>query len=244
MADFLRPVDRDRERSHPLPHHFGDAVADPARPPVELGCRRHEEATPPEHLALGVREPRVAETPQAREASLRRKSRAQHLLDEDGPRRLHGGELEVLLGAEVCEQAALAHLELGRQPAYRQAFETVGRSDVNRDAKDRLAGPVAANASPVEWNADRVYLCHTKLIARSFVLCQDLGRKRPSDAAKAPAKPVLSDSARCSTGPKKWLPIQHGFRTRRLSGSEDQGLSRVVRNAGPDPSLKCEQFLQ
>jgi hypothetical protein len=55
---------------------------------------------------------------------------------------------------------------------------------------------------------------------------------------------VLSKSARCSRPPEKWLPIGHRFRTLRVSWSENQVLMRFVRNAGPDPSPKCEHFLQ
>src|SRR5216684_3699250 len=74
------------------------------------------------------------------------------------------------------------------------------------------------------------------------------GRRVAADGARLEADPheetVLSRSARCSHAPKKWLPIHHRFRTLRVSWSENQGLARFVRNAEPDPSPKCEHFLQ
>src|SRR5260370_40990025 len=60
----------------------------------------------------------------------------------------------------------------------------------------------------------------------------------------ADGRPVLSNHARCSCAPKEWLPIHHGFRTLRVPWFENQGLTRLVRNAGPDPSRKREHFLQ
>ena len=55
---------------------------------------------------------------------------------------------------------------------------------------------------------------------------------------------VLSEPPHCSLAPQNWLPGAHGFRTLRLSGSENQGVARSVRDAGPDPSRNYEQFLQ
>jgi hypothetical protein len=68
------------------------------------------------------------------------------------------------------------------------------------------------------------------------------GTARPS--AWRAAGFVLSNSGGCSTGPKEWLPSRHGSRTVRVSWSENQGLRRFVRDAGPDPTRNYEQFLQ
>jgi hypothetical protein len=43
----------------------------------------------------------------------------------------------------VGEEAALAHVELGREPADRQALQSFDGGEVGRRLEDRLAGRVA-----------------------------------------------------------------------------------------------------
>jgi hypothetical protein len=70
--------------------------------------------------------------------------------------------------------------------------------------------------------------------------CADYRAEPPDGGRRA----ELSTAAECSRLPKEWLPIGHRFRTLSLSGCENQGLARVVRDAEPDPTRKCEHFLQ
>src|SRR6266852_6182967 len=74
--------------------------------------------------------------------------------------------------------------------------------------------------------------------------CAEFREESPRPRAGRAARPVLSELTRCSTGREEWLPIRNRFRTPRVSWSENQGVRRFVRNAGPDPSRKCEHFLQ
>ena len=58
-------------------------------------------------------------------------------------------QLQLLLGAEVGEQAALAHAQLGRQAPDRQALEPFDGGQVGGRLQDRLARAVAAPAAAV-----------------------------------------------------------------------------------------------
>ena len=73
--------------------------------------------------------------------------------DEDLARRGDRGELQLLLGAEVGEQPALAHVQLGREPADRQPFEAFDGGEVDRGREDRLARAPSALAAAVETAA-------------------------------------------------------------------------------------------
>jgi len=67
-----------------------------------------------------------------------------------------------------------------------------------------------------------------------------------SARSSAPSEPTLTGVLRASAArfycPKEMAPIGHRFRTLRLSRSENQGLTRFVRDTIPDPSRKCEQI--
>ena len=58
-------------------------------------------------------------------------------------------QLQLLLGAEVREQAALAHAELGGEATDGQALESLDRSQVGGGLEDRLARAVATAPAPV-----------------------------------------------------------------------------------------------
>jgi hypothetical protein len=49
----------------------------------------------------------------------------------------------------VGEEPALAHSEVGREAAQREALETLDRGDLHRVAEDRVARLVAADPAPV-----------------------------------------------------------------------------------------------
>ena len=82
---------------------------------------------------------------------------------EDPPGFVHGGELELLLRAEVGVDAALAHAEGAGEVADRQAFEAVDRRERHRLPHDRVAGAFTVGARlPGVRHVDK--------IARSVVL--------------------------------------------------------------------------
>ena len=78
--------------------------------------------------------------PQARRAV----GRAQRRLDHRGAEALGGGgdrrQLQLLLGAEVGEEAALAHPQLGGEAADRQPLQPLDRGEVDGAVEDRGAG--------------------------------------------------------------------------------------------------------
>ena len=69
---------------------------------------------------------------------------AQGRLDHRRAEALRGGadrrQLQLLLGAEVGEEAALAHPQLGGEAADRQPLQALGRGEVDRAVEDRGAG--------------------------------------------------------------------------------------------------------
>ena len=85
------------------------AVADGARTGVELAHRGDEEAPAGEDALLDVVEEPLDVGPQPGHAGRRLARGLDHQLLEDRARRFDRGELQLLLGAEVREQPALAH---------------------------------------------------------------------------------------------------------------------------------------
>jgi hypothetical protein len=53
------------------------------------------------------------------------------------------GQLQVELRAEVGEEAALAHPQIGGEAADRQALEALDRGEVDGATQDRGAGPLS-----------------------------------------------------------------------------------------------------
>ena len=75
----------------------------------------------------------------------------------------HGGQLEVLLRAEVGVDAALAHVERAGEVADREALEAVDGGERHGFAHDRFASAFAVGAR-LSWCG------HLDKIARSVVL--------------------------------------------------------------------------
>jgi hypothetical protein len=82
---------------------------------------------------------------------------------EDRGGRAHGRDLELLLGAEVREEAALAHVELGGQAPDREALEALDRSDVHRGAEDRAPCLVALDLAAVGNNGRGGSVCDERV---------------------------------------------------------------------------------
>jgi hypothetical protein len=111
------------EQSSPARQLGGDGVAHRTGTAVHLDRRVGKEAAARERAALHIVEPAVEHRLQPRDAGLVALLRvAYDTVDEDRGGRTNGRDLQLLLGAEVREQAALAHLELGREPADREAL--------------------------------------------------------------------------------------------------------------------------
>ena len=98
----------------------------PARKMVEVGVAHGEQLT----------EPRLGS-----------ERRRDDLGSEDPLGFVHGRELEVLLGAEVGVDAALAHAQTGREIADREPVETVDGCQGNGFAEDRLPPALAVRPS-------------------------------------------------------------------------------------------------
>jgi hypothetical protein len=60
---------------------------------------------------------------------------------------LHGGQLELFLGAEMRKEAALAHAKLFGERANGEAFEALHGSDIHGAGEDGFAGAHAAGLS-------------------------------------------------------------------------------------------------
>src|SRR4030081_2572056 len=99
---------------------------------------------------------RIAQCPQAAEAARHAETRLEHLLRKEPSRLLDSRQLQLLLGAEVGEQAALADAELAREALKRDLLHPFGGGELSRPAEDRLPGPVASDSPFVGgWNLDR-----------------------------------------------------------------------------------------
>src|SRR5207248_649279 len=105
-----------------------------------------EEAAAGEDATFDVSEPRTAERHQTRIAAGFFQRRAERLFDEALPRRLDGCELQVLLRAEMREQAALRHAEVVGQAADGQTFQSFHRCQVDGMVEDALFRALAFHA--------------------------------------------------------------------------------------------------
>jgi GNAT superfamily N-acetyltransferase len=101
---------RRRQRVHPLLLTLGYAVADRAwRLAVELGHGGGEKTASGKDVAFDVRQKCLAQPVQPLETGAGSQRGCDDFVDVALPGRLDGGQLQVLHGAEVGEQPALAH---------------------------------------------------------------------------------------------------------------------------------------
>src|SRR5581483_7573441 len=94
-----------------------------------------------------VVQPAIAQMPQARHPRRLLQRRPDHVLFENLPRHLDRRHLQLLLGAEVREQPALAHLQFVCQPPDTEAFQPLHRCQVHRHAQNPLPGALTLGAS-------------------------------------------------------------------------------------------------
>ena len=121
----------------------GDLFLDRSRSGAHLQDGAGEEAAARECAPHEVVEERVAHGDELRESGRGGECRLDDLGLEDPCRLVHGGELEILLRAEVGVDAALAHVERAGEVADREALEPVDRRERHRFAHDRGPGALA-----------------------------------------------------------------------------------------------------
>ncbi len=126
---------------------------------VDLGGDGGEEAAAGKDTAFEVGEECFAECAEASDPGRRVESGIDDLGLEDRVGGLDGRELQLLLGPEVREQAALAHPDRVCESSEREAFDALDRGQSRCLAEDRLAAPDAVapraprrcGARPHEW---------------------------------------------------------------------------------------------
>ena len=152
----LRVADRRLELPEPFPDHLHREVAHRPRVCVHLGRHRGEEAA-----ARDRRRPRRAGGSARRAAAA---ARGRWVPPSPGSitcsvnralGRLDRRQLQLLLGAEMGEQAALAHPHRVGQPADREPVDALDRGELCGLAQDRVAAAftVAAALAGSGWNS-------------------------------------------------------------------------------------------
>ena len=111
-----------------------------------------EEAAAGERAPREVVEERVAHGDELRESRCGGERGFDDLGVEDPSGFVDGGELQLLLRAEVGVDAALAHVERAGEVADREAFESVDGRERHRLAHDRFAGAFSVG-SLLSWKA-------------------------------------------------------------------------------------------
>jgi L-ascorbate metabolism protein UlaG (beta-lactamase superfamily) len=143
----LTPRDRDPglpfELVTPGTAGHDDCIAHRARPTVKLSRGCGEEAAAGKNFALEVANVSLDQCTQTVEPGLDLDRRLDNLTPKHSIRGLERGELELLLGSKVSEEAALAHAQIGRQAADRQTFEALERGETHCSTEDGVAGAVA-----------------------------------------------------------------------------------------------------
>src|SRR5579884_2577654 len=89
---------------------------------------------------------------------------------EDLRRHVHGRDLQLLLGAEMREQAALAHLQLFRQASDAEALQPFDRGQVHGNAQNPLPGALTLGTGRDSGGGRHRKQCrYPNKIARTFV---------------------------------------------------------------------------
>ena len=134
------------EQLVPAGEHRAYAISDRPAAGVQLGGGGGEEAATGEDAALDVGQVALAQLLEALPALGELHGRLDHL---GGVDRLGGGdgrELQVLLGGEVGEEAALAHPDLVGDAGEREALEPFERGQPGGGVEDRAVAALAVGA--------------------------------------------------------------------------------------------------
>ena len=124
----------------------GDPFLDRPGVSAHLQRRGGEEAAAGEDVALQVAQERLTHRCQLGQAGAGRERGLYDFCVEDPLRLVHGGQLEFLLGAEVCVKAALADSGRGGQVPDRQTLEPVNGGQRGGSAQDDATGSFAVGA--------------------------------------------------------------------------------------------------
>ena len=132
------------EQVQPLALQHRDRVAYDTWPCVELRHRRGKEAPTGEGSPLHEGEVPITESVERRDTGRVGQAREDHLVNIDLSGMLDRRQLQVLLGAEVGEESAFAHREVGGESTKGQALETLHARDGRRNLQDSLPSGEAA----------------------------------------------------------------------------------------------------
>jgi len=143
VAGLLRSLHRASDGANPFVHDCGYSVAHHTKAAVELKRGGGKEASTLEDSFFDEHQPVINQRPQTGHALWRGDSRERHFFDKNLARHLDRGELQFFLGAEMGEEAALAHSELLGEGADGKTFEALSGGDINRACKDSFAGAQA-----------------------------------------------------------------------------------------------------
>jgi len=144
VPGFLSFLDHTGQYANPFAHDGRDAIAHGAGPAVEFKGSGGKETASGEDARLDVAGPQLDQLPQARHSSGRSKGGTGHLFDEDLTGRIDGGQLQILLGTEVREEPALAHVKSFGQRPDRKSTQTVDGSDIDGLLENGFAGTQSA----------------------------------------------------------------------------------------------------
>lgn len=144
VAHVLRFLHGTAQGGDPLVHDGGDTIAHGSAAVIEFKGRRGEKTSAFEETALDVTQPEVQKVQEARHAFGRAHRRTRNLIDKKLPGGFDGSQLQVLFGTKVREEAAFAHVELLREAADGEAFETFDGGDVHGAAENSVAGAQSA----------------------------------------------------------------------------------------------------
>ena len=169
---FLGFVNCADQGPQPLAHGANDGSPDWAGPAVEFERSSSKKAATGEHLFLYVTDPAVAQLPETGNACRLSQRGTYYVVNENAPRHLDRGQLQITLRTEVREKTALAHFQGFREVTDREAFQALNRGQIHSDAQNALARPLALPGSraAVSGTGHRSAKCNRKIvIARTFV---------------------------------------------------------------------------
>jgi hypothetical protein len=132
--------------AQPFFHQAYDAIANRAGAIIEFQRSGGEKASAGKGFLFAVGEQVFAEGAEETEAA-ELGGGADNLCDEDVAGFVHDGALQILFGAEVGEEAALADAEGSGEFADGEAFQAFQGRDVDGFAEDGAAGFEAAGAA-------------------------------------------------------------------------------------------------
>ena len=184
LPQLLRATDLRAEAVDELGVHRAQVISDGPGLGVELDRRRDEEAATGEHAPLEVGEEGVAQRVDPSESLGRLERSFRHLAVVDLAGGLDRGVLQLLLRAEVREDAALAHADVLGEPADGEPVEALDGGELGRRGEDRRAAALAVGPKPTAVIAESG-ASRTDKLARPVVLSLAirpivLSRRQPS----------------------------------------------------------------